>query len=287
MTEQKEIKIKYEGQEVVYNVNTQKWTYAGVFEDAVKILSPQKHAAITMALKREVTEYQERLQKEVADRKAKDLADRIQMLDTFKAGVNPLVPAGFTVKFGDPTITWDRADSFTIEKDKVDAIVSAEGRVYTGARWGMGGHRATLPWLVRFGYKNHRFATLGKAINNATKNINAKLDQMALQKKADTEKASLNQSLEKVLNDCGITMKIEASGSYDWRRNWVSNERCVAHIMVTKPNTKYSQYIGISGTVFEEKGKPVLYHVAIKGAFTPEQFKKLAEFVKTMGIKAA
>jgi len=286
MTEQKEIKIKYEGQEVVYNVNTQKWLYAGVEENVVRFLSPARHQGITALLKKEVIEYQGHLQKEEADRKAKDLADRVKRLDAFKAEVNPLVPAGFTVRFGDPTIG-HRADSFTIEKDKVGAAISVQDRVYTGARWDMGGHRATLPWLVSFSDKSHRFATLEKAINNATKNINATLDQKALQKKADTQKANLNQALEKALNDCGITMKVETSGSYGGRGRWVSSEQRIARIMIAKPDTEYSQSVGISGTVFEEKGKPVLYHVAIKGGFTPEQFKKLAEFVKTMGIKAA
>ena len=287
MTEQKEIKIKYEGQEVVYNVNTQKWTYAGVFEDAVKILSPQKHAAITMALKREVTEYQERLQKEEADRKAKDLADRIQMLDTFKAEVNPLVPAGFTAKFYDPNNEYIHADSFTLDKGGFEALIRVEGKIYSGSRADFGGHTATLPWVVRFSNRSHRFLTLNSAIANAAKNINAELNQQVLQKKAMAEKMSLNQTLEKTLNDCGITMKIETSGSYDRHRHWVGSESRVARIMIAKPDTEYSQSVGISGTIFEEKGKPVLYHVAIKGAFTPEQFKKLAEFVKTMGIKAA
>ena len=286
MTEQKEIKILHDGMEVIYNVGAQKWTYAGVFEDTVKILSPEKHAAISVALRKGVIEYQERLASEEAVRKAKALADRVQKIDAFTAEVNPLIPAGFTAKFGDPNSEYCCADDFALEKGGRDARISFEGRIYSGSRSDFGGHRATLPWMVRFANRRHRFATLEKAIKNAAKNIEEKLQEQVMQKKAVAEKMSLNQTLEKTLNDCGITMKIETSGHHDGR-HWVNSESRVARITIVKPDSEYSQYVGISGQVYEEKGKPVLYHVAIKGAFTPEQFKKLAEFVKTLSVKKA
>ncbi len=70
MTEQKEIKIQYAGQEVIYHVNTQKWDYAGVPEDVVKLLSPEKYNGIVDILKAEVIEYQAHREREQALKQA-------------------------------------------------------------------------------------------------------------------------------------------------------------------------------------------------------------------------
>lgn len=275
VTKDETITIEHDGKKVYYNTKTQEWEYDGVDEDVVQKVNPALYAQITEDLKKSVAEYQKRVDAE-NKRVEKERIDKSkQELTEFQAKVTPLIPNGFESSYrkidgyGDPR--W-----LNIAKARVDADVYYNDRVYRG---GWSNSKTDLVWVMEFAYKKQRFSTLDKAIAGAIKRINERVAGNELQKTYDDEKNRERQKNADELKSLGISFGIDSKWVCRSRGRGYSQELPTAKINIGKDKL-------IKGLVDKHKDKPIsIYQVSIDGAFTAEQFKKLADFVKSLHPK--
>ena len=286
-TEQKTIEVTYEDQPAVYNIRSQKWTWMGFDEEQVKALNPDKHKKITSMLQKDVGAYQDRVKREDEERKAKALAERAVAIEAWKSEVSPLIPVGYEASYPSVENSYRDIRGVTIKKDGVDASIGYEPKVYRGSYYGS---TTTSPWVMKFGYNfTHRYATLQAAIKSAIKKIDEKIEIDTNKKKAEGVKADKQQSIGAQLKKEGITLVIKHEYKRDvyghcghsWDENW-------AMVTISGGEGDYDRKVAVSGRLGEDdKGNIVVHGAVIKGDLNINQFKALAEFVKTLGLKEA
>jgi len=271
-----EVKITYENEEVIYNTRYETWKYAGVGQEVVQKLNPETYDKVTYLLKKEVTEFQDKLKREEEERQAKIEAENAIKTEEFTQKITPLVPEGFELSVSDFC-------SFSIKKDGISARISFNDRVY--GRGSYHPSRTTMPWLVRFEYRDQRTSTEQNAIKCAVKKITAELEKKEYTRKAEEERNNVTGNLTELLKQHGIELKEETVWNhYGGRRGQGSSSNLRrASVIIARDNKSYSEKIGVRGNVIDEKGNIDSIHTI--GRFTPEQFKQLADFVTGMDVK--
>lgn len=269
------ITIEYNGKKVEYNTYTQAWTYDGEKEIAVLKLNPELAKQITKALEKSVVEYKERIKSEEKKRQAEEKKKRMVELEAFKAQVTPLIPNGFTTDFS-------RADDYggdvrrlKLKKGTADADIDYSDRVYHSGSYHAS--RTDMPWKVEFNYKSQRFTTLEKAIANAVKKVGEKFTSEERQREHKEQLSVERHATAEKLKELGISFGFDS----EWvrtgnRSGGYTSEHEYAKITLSKG-------IAIKGRVDRHEGNPiVIYNATIQGKLSPEQFKKLADFIKEL-----
>jgi hypothetical protein len=269
------ITIEHNGHKVKYDPLTKEWEYLGQREEVIKLVNPILHTQITNALKSSVTEYQDRIKDEEKKRKDEEKKKRIAELETFKSQVAPLLPDGFTADFSRAEDYSGDIRRFRLKKANVDADIDYSDRVSHSGRWSMS--RTNMPWKVEFNFRSQRFATLEKAVANAVKKVGEGVAMVEANAKLQEEENEKRQGIAGELKPLGINFGIETNWVGGHGRNQgYSSEKQMAKVALGKE-------ISIKGIVDNYEGKPIfIYNVNIEGKFTPEQFKKLADFVKAL-----
>lgn len=269
------ITIEYNGKKVEYNTHTQAWTYDGEKEIAVLKLNPDLAKQITKALEKSVAEYKDRIKAEEKKRKEEARKKRIAVLEAFKAQVAPLIPDGFIADFSRADGDGGEVRRLRLKKGTANADIDYSNRVYHSGSWSAS--LTNMPWKVEFNYKSQRFATLEKAITNAVKKVGDAVASEEANQKYQEEEDEKRQKISEQLKKLGIGFAINSEwvGGYG-RGQGYSSEKQIAKVALGKE-------IAIKGTVDNYEGKPIfIYNVTIEGKLTPDQFKKLADFVKEL-----
>ena len=271
-----EVKITYKDEEVIYNTRNETWKFAGIEQDVVKRLNPEVWKEITSLLEKEVAEYQDKLKREEEELKAKTKAENARKTEAFRQQITPIIPTGFELSVNSP-------NSFSIKKDGVSAGISFDDRIYRGSSYHSS--KTTMPWLVNFNYRNQRTSTEQSAIKSAVKKITGELETRENKRKAEEERNNVTGNLTELLKQHGIELKEETV----WDRHGYGNRNRnsykvrKASIITAGDNKEYGEKIGIRGNVIDQEGN--INSVYVIGKFTPEQFKKLADFVAGMDVK--
>jgi hypothetical protein len=272
------IAVTYNGKEIQYNTLRETWEYDGVGETLVKKVNPDMYNKITTALVKEVAEYKKRVEREKKAKQAEEKKRRMAELEVFKSQAAPLIPDGFEADFSRAVDYGGDVRRFRLEKAGVDADIDFSDKVYSSGSYHA--HTTDMPWKVEFNYKSQRFATLEKAIANAIKKIDGRVASKERDREYKEKENAERQQIAGELKTLGIC--------FGFDREWVrtsnhnsgySTEHEYAKITLGEDNF-------IKGRVarMHESTAINIYNTTISGKMTPDQFKALVEFIKTLKI---
>lgn len=253
---------------VKYDGYSEKWTLNGIQSEMVQKLNRQAYHEILSIIPVKVAEAQAAKEaKEKAEQEARAEAQRIAA-EKFRAEVESLIPAGYSI-----TNIWQ--DSFYMGKNNVSATVAANSS------------RSSRPWRISTpDYKHANYISLEKAINAAVKSIEEKIEAEISKVNAENAYKQKTQDFTNNLAKLGIKVFTRNDGYYSGprRTHWVTTPSRQANVTIAG-NPNEGERIEIIGTIGEDNtGNPIIRNAKITANMTPEQFKKIADCLKSLDI---
>lgn len=279
-----EIKIQINGKDAVFFPRTKRWQYDGVDETTIYKISPELASQINEALSKYVTEYEDKVKAEEEQRKANILEQKNKELKEFMELVSPLIPNGYTVQYISNISEYTDVRSITILKDRADATIQYDDHVSTPGAWHS--HKTDMPWVRRFDWKRQRFSTIDKAIKNAIQKIDEQVARNKREQECLDNTKTMHSDINKQLKNAGIIHTISEKWHHTGKHGGYSEKRDVALIHISGSINNYEDKVKVSGDVIYSKDTPLTIHnVRIKGIFSIEQFKQIAELIKQINPK--
>lgn len=252
------IEFTYKGKTVKVDTYTKDWTLDEITSGIVRTLTPEQHEEITDLIPQEIEKYNKKEEEAKKQREEEQKKEAERLVKEFSEKLTGKIPGDFEIKVC-------QENDFYITKDKVDAGIRYSDRVFSDRDYY--GHKTDRPWVVRFNYRDRRFATIEQAINNAVKNIEEKLAQREANKKREEEKNKNNQQQIEEMKNHEIKLTINKKFHRD----------AYSHRGYEYEEAEASKGI-LTGIL---TGKNKIGRVRIIGEVTPEQFSKIADILNT------
>jgi hypothetical protein len=262
------------------------WIWNTITPEILQVANPELRAKIDGIATEKVAAYLKEEKRKEDARREQERIKRENGIAKLKAEVEPLLKAGFTLKVTSPS-------SFIIEKSyltrQYGVEVDYQEKIPDHTSFGFSHTRTTsLPWRLRDPQLHiKRYSSLKAAVSHTEDIVDKEIKSAISKVNDETAKITKQKLLKEELGKNGMSLFIETK-SYTSGRHYETYKVEKAGVEIQPRTDSEYKRISVMANVSRSPDKSLfVYDTAIIGKMTIEQYKKLIDFVRELGIEKA